>query len=54
MGLVAVNLALSTRGLFAVNLALRALANRVALRRAGGVITLPAASGLAVTLNSHS
>jgi len=47
LGLVTVNLALSRLEFLAVNLALRALADRVALRRAHGVITLPTALRLA-------
>jgi len=51
LGLVAVDLALSTLSLLTVDLALRSLAHRVALSRAYGVITLPSALGVAVTLD---
>jgi len=50
LGLVAVNLALSASSLFALNLALRALAHRVALSRARRVVALPTALRVAVTL----
>jgi len=46
--LVAMNLAGGTGGLLAMNLALRALAHRVALSRARGVITLPSALRVAL------
>jgi len=51
MRLIAVNLALSTRSLFAMNLALGAFADRVALSRADGIIALPAAGGVAILLH---
>jgi len=47
-GLLAVNSALSARNFLALHLALRALAHGVADSRAGGVITLPLASGVAL------
>jgi len=49
LGLVAVDLALSAFSFFAVDLALRAFADRVTLGRAHRVITLPAALRVAVT-----
>jgi len=48
LGLVAMNLARSARGLLAVHLALRSLADRVALGRARGIIALPSALGVAL------
>jgi len=53
LGLVAVNLALSTGSLFALDLALGAFANRVALSRAHGVIALPSALGVAFSFSFH-
>jgi len=47
-GLLAVNSALSARDFLALHLAARALAHGVADSRAGGVITLPLASGVAL------
>jgi len=57
--LVAVDLACSARGLLAMNLALRALAHRVALSRARRIVALPAAlrvarSSLCLRLHLHS
>jgi hypothetical protein len=49
--LVAVNLAFGTFSLFAVNLALRTLAHRVAHSRAYRVVALPSAFRMAITFN---
>jgi len=51
LGLITVNLALSTLSLLAVNLALRSLADRMALSRAHWVITLPSALRVAISLH---
>jgi len=53
LGLVAVDLALSARGLLALNLALGALAHRVALGRARRIVTLPTALRVARTSSLH-
>jgi len=53
LGLIAVDLALSTGSLFALNLALGTFANRVALSRAHGVIALPSALGVAFSFSFH-
>jgi hypothetical protein len=48
LGLVTVNLAFGTLSLLAVNLTFRTLADRVALCRADGVVTLPTTFRVAV------